>query len=65
VASFAGDDKRVQAGSRGVEHGFSIGEYKAKISTGQKGLRIGTTSVEQSQPYRSRLKCKNLCASNR
>jgi hypothetical protein len=31
----------VQAGSRSVEHGFSIGEYKAKIST---GLRQASTA---------------------
>ena len=34
VTPFAGDHKRIQAGSRDVKHGYSIGEYKAKISTG-------------------------------
>jgi len=34
VTPFAFDDKGIQARRRDVEHGFSIGEYKAKISTG-------------------------------
>jgi hypothetical protein len=33
VTPFAGDDKRIQAGSRGVKHEFSIGEERANIST--------------------------------
>ena len=34
VTPFAGDDKRIQAGSRMLNIGSSIGEDKAKISTG-------------------------------
>jgi hypothetical protein len=39
VTPFAGDDERIQARSRGVKHGNSIGEYKAKIPT---GLRLAS-----------------------
>jgi hypothetical protein len=34
VTPFAGDEERIQPGSRDVEHEFSIGEQTAKISTG-------------------------------